>query len=157
MQHIVYFSPSGTTKATAQTIAIEFPDEYAVHDITVKGDAISIEPQNDMVLLAAPVYAGRIPPLAAERFSLVKGNGQKAIVVVVYGNRDYDDALLELCDIATKQGFKVVAAGAFIGEHCIFPKVATERPDADDILKIKEFATAAKEALATDSLLNTTV
>ena len=40
-----------------------------------------------------------------------------AVLVVVYGNRAYDDALLELSDIATGAGFVPLAAGAFVGEQ----------------------------------------
>lgn len=84
------------------------------------------------ILLIAPVYAGRIPEMAAKLFSQIDGHGMKAIVAVVYGNRDYDDALLELADIAIADGFEVIGAGAFIAQHCIFPKVANGRPDSSD-------------------------
>ena len=70
----------------------------------------------------------------------------KAIVAVIYGNRDYDDALLELADIAVEDGFEVVAAGAFIAQHCIFPKVANGRPDASDMAVATDFIKRAKES-----------
>lgn len=148
MLQTFYFSPSGTTKATVEILSDSLGMETTHHDVTVKSDRFNPNSADDILLIAAPVYAGRIPPLATERLSLVEGNGQKAVVIVVYGNRDYDDALIELCDLAEKQGFEVVAAGAFIGEHCIFPRVATARPDADDRSKIQEFAGMVKKAMA---------
>ena len=66
------------------------------------------------------------------------------------GNRDYDDALLELADIAAEDGFDVVAAGAFIAQHCIFPKVANGRPDASDMAAATDFIKGAKESAKLD-------
>ena len=97
------------------------------HDLTVHDiGRIDIEDADDIVVFVAPVYAGRVPALAAERFLTVNGHGQKAAAIAVYGNRDYDDALVEMCDIISARGFKLIAAGAFIAQHCIFPKVATD-------------------------------
>lgn len=62
------------------------------------------------------------------------------MAVVVYGNRDYEDALLELHDILSENGFVVVAAGAFVARHSIFPDVAAGRPDRDDLDRMAEFA-----------------
>lgn len=143
MLHSIYFSPSGTTAKIAGLIGARLCDNCASHDITVKPlPELVIEDADDIVLLAVPVYAGRVPRLASERLSAVRGRGQKAIAVAVYGNRDYEDALAELCDIAVACGFEVVGAGAFIAEHCIFPKVAAGRPDSGDEQKIAAFVSA---------------
>ena len=53
-------------------------------------------PQDALILLAAPVYGGRVAPTALERLARLRGQGQAAVAVVVYGNRDYEDALLEI-------------------------------------------------------------
>ena len=101
-----FFSPSGTTKKVAAFLSSEIDKEVKLYDITL---ADIKEPENflakDVFLFLTPVYGGRIPKLAKERIQNIKGNGQKAIAVVVYGNRDYDDALLELSDLVKKQGF----------------------------------------------------
>ena len=70
-----------------------------------------------MTILSAPVYAGRLPIEAVRRLRRIKAGEAPAVVVVVYGNRAYEDALLELQDLAGEQGFRPIAAGAFIGEH----------------------------------------
>ena len=147
MLHSIYFSPSGTTEKISGIIAGEFGGECAFHDITLDTLPEMVPGGDDLTLLAVPVYAGRVPALAAERLAGLKGNGSRAIVAVVYGNRDYDDALLELCDIAKGAGFDVVAAGAFIAEHCIFPKVAAHRPDAADAERIAGFVSQVRNAL----------
>lgn len=87
-----------------------------------------------------PVYAGRVPQISLERLSALKGNGQKAVAVVVYGNREYDDALLETKETLEANGFQVIAAAAFIAEHSIVRSIAAGRPDARDEARCRQFA-----------------
>ena len=149
-----FFSPSGTTKKVAEFLSSEIDNEVKLYDITLTDFPITENfPINDIFLFLTPVYGGRIPKLAKERILNIKGNGQKAIAVVVYGNRDYDDALLELSDLVKEQGFEIVAAAAFIAQHCIFPKVASNRPDEEDISKIKHFANQVKNSINADKTL----
>jgi ferredoxin len=56
-----------------------------------------------------------------------------AIPVVVYGNRHYDDALLELNELLNQRGFKTIGAGIFIGEHSYSKDLAAGRPDENDL------------------------
>lgn len=154
----VYFSPSGSTKKVVDFIVEELDIPSEPVDFTVSAmTPFEIKEPDRVMLFAAPVYAGRVPRLARERFSAVKGRGQKAIVLVVYGNRDFDDALLELCDLVTSLGFEVVAAAAFVAQHCIFPKVAAGRPDAEDKEKMSIFASKVREALSSGSALDTDI
>lgn len=147
MLHTFFFSPSDTTRRYAKAMTEAFGGDSQLIDLThgpceVECDLID----GDTALLISPVYAGRIPPMAADLFRQIGGHGMKAIVAVVHGNRDYDDALLELADIAVEDGFEVVAAGAFIAQHCIFPKVANGRPDASDMAVATNFIKRAKES-----------
>lgn len=86
----------------------------------------------DVLLFSMPVYGGFIPQSCAKMARNLKGSNTPAIIAAVYGNRHYDDALLQMKDILTEQGFHVIAAGAFIAEHSVFPSVATGRPDDKD-------------------------
>lgn len=151
MLHTFFFSPSNTTRKYAKAMTEAFGEQSQLLDLThgpcdIECDLVD----GDTVLLISPVYAGRIPEMAAELFSQINGRGMKAIVAVVYGNRDYDDALLELADIAVADGFEVIAAGAFIAQHCIFPKVANGRPDKSDIEKAVGFIREAKKSMKLD-------
>ena len=83
---------------------------------------------------------GRIPTQTLISLNQIKANKTPAIVVCVYGNRDYDDALLELKEVVESNGFTVISAGAFVAQHSIFPQVGQNRPDEKDLTKIKEFA-----------------
>lgn len=93
------------------------------------------------------MYGGRLPVNVAETFARLKGNNAMAIVMAVYGNRDYDDALLELTDILHENGFRIAGVGAFIGQHAIFPKVAVSRPDQSDEQSLMAFGKKCKEVV----------
>lgn len=147
MLHTFFFSPSDTTRKYAKAMTDAYGGESQLIDLTHGSCEIESELiDGDTVLLISPVYAGRIPAMAADLFRQIDGHGMRAIVAVVYGNRDYDDALLELADIAVNDGFDVIAAGAFIAQHCIFPKVANGRPDASDLAVAADFMERAKES-----------
>ena len=99
MIHSYYFSASGTTEDIVRSIAGNMGggDDAVVvhHNLTGMRAETAPEPdRDDVVLFAAPVYGGRLPAMAAERFRRIRGAGQKCVAVVVYGNRDYEDALL---------------------------------------------------------------
>lgn len=140
----LYFSATYTTKRVVEAVATAISNEIVAHDITnnTATDKIAI-PADELLVVGVPVYAGRVPAMAVERLRRFRGCNTPAVLVAVYGNRHYDDAVLELHDIMTACGFRTVAAGAFIARHSIFSKVATTRPDADDIAQIKEFAANA--------------
>ena len=147
MLHTFFFSPSDTTRKYAKAMTDAFGGESQLIDLTHGSCEIESELiDGDTVLLISPVYAGRIPALAADLFRQIDGHGMRAIVAVVYGNRDYDDALLELADIAVNEVFVFFSAGAFIAQHCIFPKVANGRPDASDMAVAADFMERAKES-----------
>ena len=132
--HLVWFSATATTKYIISTIAAQFAVESVVkHDITKSklNDDIHIS-SNDLLIVGMPVYAGRIPAIAVNALNKFKGNKTPAVIACVYGNRDYDDALLEIKDILQTNNFTVISAGAFIAQHSIFPAVGASRPDEKD-------------------------
>jgi ferredoxin len=97
---------------------------------------------DELTIIGAPVYGGRIPAEAVRRLRRLKANGTPAGLVVVYGNRAYEDALLELRDLVAGLGFRPVAAAAFIGEHSYSTEatpVAHGRPDTLDLARAQEF------------------
>ena len=99
-------------------------------DLTAPVTARHLAPGTPL-LVVMPVYGGRLPAIAVQRLREIRGNDSPAIAVVVYGNRAYDDALLELRDILTANGFKVVAAAAFIAGLIVYigqDKLATIVP-----------------------------
>ena len=147
---IAHFSPTGGTKKVADAIAAGFHTPLVEMDLT-KADAAVSMGENDALMAVLPVYAGRVPQISLKRLSALKGNVQKAVAVVVYGNREYDDALLETTDALEANGFQVIAAAAFIAEHSIVRSIAAGRPNAEDEALCRQFAAdvMAKENIAT--------
>lgn len=150
---LIYFSPTRTTQKILQGIAQALPlCEIEEIDLTQPQAAETSGPLTveTLTLLGAPVYAGRLPEEAVRRFRRITANGAPAVVVVVYGNRDYEDALRELKDLAVEQGFRPVAAGAFIGEHSYSTEtlpIAPGRPDQSDLERARAFGESVQEKM----------
>lgn len=145
----VYFSATYTTKRITEYIASALSDKSSFIDITNDNSLQPISLSDDELLIVGiPVYGGRVPAIATERIKRFKGNNTPAVALAIYGNRHYDDALIELYDILTECDFRIVSAGAFIARHSIFTKVASDRPNEQDFNEMDSFA---KETL---SLIN---
>lgn len=139
--HGVFFSATGTTRKIVDSLARQLRPDAARHDIAKRPFLSRMAlAADDLAVVGVPVYNGRVPPVALQSLAKFRGNGTRAIAVAVYGNRDYDDALVELADTLGANGFSVVAAAAFIGRHSIFPQVAEGRPDARDMEAVAAFA-----------------
>ena len=136
---IAHFSPTGGTRKVTNAIAAGFNTPLIEMDLT-QPDATATLGENDALMAVLPVYAGRVPQISLERLAALKGNGQKAVAVVVYGNREYDDALLETRNALEAGGFQVIAAAAFLAEHSIVRSIAAGRPDAQDEALCRQFA-----------------
>lgn len=142
--HLVYFSPTHTSAKTAFAIAEGMQAEVLLEsDITYDKPDETIEIHKDeLTIVAVPVYGGRVAETAIERLHAFRGHQAPVVPVVVYGNRDYEDALRELSDLLTEQGFVTVSAGAFVGEHSFSRKdmpIAAGRPDDADHLTASRF------------------
>ncbi|MDX2480500.1 MAG: 4Fe-4S binding protein [Desulfuromusa sp.] len=142
--HYVFFSPTGTTSTTLEAIGKGTSCETGTTtDLTTAApEDLPMFSDTDLVLVGMPVYGGRLPALAVERFKTISGSGTAVVPVVVYGNRHYDDSLVELYDLCIEQGFHPVAAGAFLAEHSFSTaalRLSAGRPDAEDLVKAVEF------------------
>ena len=96
--------------------------------------------EDDIVVFGVPVIAGRVPNVLLKFLDTLKGGGAMAVPVVLYGNRNFDDALIELRNILEEKGFNTVAGAAFIGEHSFSKILAAGRPDEDDMKKAEAFS-----------------
>lgn len=155
--HLVHFSPTQTTARVLQAIARGMAQSATELDIAHQIDLAREFAQQEVVVVGVPVYGGRVPALAVQRLAHLRGNGTPAVAVVVYGNRAYEDALLELQQLLTAQGFEVMAAAAFIGEHSFSTPelpIAEHRPDAADLAKAAAFGQAIAQRLAAGININ---
>jgi ferredoxin len=151
---LVYFSPTQTTKKVLESIVHGLQVERVEHlDLTPpssKAQGVA-ELRAELAIIGAPVYGGRIPLEAAHRLQRIKGHNTLAVIVAVYGNRAYEDALLEIKDIVASAGFVPVAGGAFIGEHSFSTDalpIAPGRPDAEDAERAAAFGKMIRDKLS---------
>ena len=150
---LIYFSPTGTTQKVLESVARGITDEVVEHiNLTLPNTAQKTIPSftDELVIIGAPVYGGRLPIDAINRFKQIKANTTLAVPIVVYGNREFEDALLELKNLAIDLGFIPVAGGAFIGEHSFATKdapIANGRPDSLDVQKAMEFGAKIKDKI----------
>ncbi len=167
----MYFSGTGTTAKVVTDIAYKMWQEMdkAEHKIGVSGatddsidyvkeENINFTPpkarekkyafdENDIVIFGTPVIAGRVPNVLLKFLDTIEGGGAMAVPVVAYGNRNFDDALIELRNILESRGFHTVAAAAFIGEHSFSTTLASGRPDGEDMKTAERFAALAAEKI----------
>lgn len=143
----VYFSGTGTTRRTVERIASGLAEKLALPVEKVDFSRPQVRQQElrfdaaDLVVFGTPVYAGRVPnvllPFLQEK---IVGGGALAVPVVLFGNRAYDDALMELRNILAADGLHPVAAAAFVGEHSFSRTLGQGRPNENDEALMDEFA-----------------
>lgn len=148
---LAYFSPTGTTRRILESLAAGSAVDNVAHlDLTLPESQARDFPllRDTLVVFGAPVYAGRVTAVAAQRLRRLQGEGTPAVLVVVYGNRLFEDALLELQHLAVERGFRPLAGGAFLGEHSYSTAelpLSPGRPDAADLQQAVDFGRQIRE------------
>lgn len=146
--HTICFSPTGGTKKVIDQVGKCWEEiveiDLSNNEIDFGGIDLSKE---DTVIIAVPSFGGRVPQIALSHIKKLKGNQTKAVLVVVYGNRAYDDTLIELYEAVEKQGFEIIAAVAAVAEHSIMREYAKGRPDDNDKIQLQSYGKIIKEAL----------
>lgn len=155
----ITFSPTGGTKKVANFLANELSLDITAIDLSnVNENFYKYSLTNeDIAIIAVPSYSGRVPSVTIERILKIQGNGAKAIIVCVYGNRAYEDTLVELQDVVQQTGFSVISAIAAIAEHSIAHRYATNRPDMNDYRILKEFAGKISDKLKKNDFSTPTI
>lgn len=135
----ILFSPTGGTKKAADLLTDSWSEVKKI-DLSVLTDFENVFCPEDIVLVAMPSFGGLAPDVAVERFSRMKGNGARCILLAVYGNRAYEDTLTHMEEGALKAGFQIIAAAAAAAEHSIMHQYAAGRPDTSDAAQLRGFA-----------------
>lgn len=160
----VYFSGTGTTERTVTRIARRMANalgtEYEAYDYTLpaaRQRELTIS-AGEAAVVGCPTYAGRVPNLLMPYLrDKIHGAGALAVPVVLFGNRNYDDALMELSQLLTGNGFTCIGGGAFVGEHSFSRTLGAGRPNAADMAEMDDFADAAAAKLAAGDIAPVTV
>lgn len=155
-----YFSPTGTTEKIVTHLAehlakpIEHPVLYFDFTLPPARQEAKRFLKSDLVVFGVPVYAGRVPNVLLKYLNTLEGNGAQAVPVVLFGNRNYDEALKELRNLLELRGFQTVAAGAFVGEHAFSYTLGKGRPDYADLSVASEFARRIFAVLRTGQVIS---
>jgi Fe-S-cluster-containing hydrogenase component 2 len=139
---LVYFSPTDSTKNILHRIANEmgfpFDREFNLTNYEYNNFEHTFE-ENDFILLGFPVYGGRVPKAAKNRFIGLKGNKSKIAIVLTYGDMHYDDSLIEINEIIKNNGFNIIGMGAFVSRHSVVENIGFNRPNEKDYECLKIF------------------
>lgn len=154
--HLVYFSPTGTTVKVMDAVAQGLkPGKLERHNLTHACEPQKLHFESGVALIGVPVYAGLVPAICLERLAGFSAQNIPTVLIALYGNRDFEDTLVELRDFVSPKGFTVIAAGAFIGEHSYstadYP-IAVDRPDEADLALAVEFGQRVAVKLASGDL-----
>ncbi|MDR2340451.1 MAG: 4Fe-4S binding protein [Deltaproteobacteria bacterium] len=146
---LIYFSPTGTTRAIAKSIAQGLAINPREFDLTLpgqRGRQVLLD-DAEFLLLAFPVYGGRLPVIARDFVASLPKGRRPVAAVVVYGNVGYGDALLELFDLCTGRDYEVKAAAAFVGEHSYSHVLGKNRPNHADKESARVFGVGIRQTL----------
>lgn len=145
----ITFSPTGGTLKVCNAVSNGFGCYVEATELCVKANQVATPTisSDDIVIIGMPVYAGRVPAIAVERLRRIESNNARCVIVAVYGNREYDDALVEMQDVAIECGYNVVAAVSAIAEHSVVREFAAGRPNEDDNAVLSSFTTQIMQKL----------
>lgn len=161
--YAVYFSGTGTTEKIVTNIAEMIADnltpgkDVTVFDFTSPGARKMTHhfESDELVVFGVPTYAGRVPNVLLPYIKeSIRAESGPAVGIVTYGNRDFDDSLIELEELLVWDGFKPVAAAAFACEHAFSDKLAAGRPDDQDMKVAARFAIDAAVKIKTSDVQN---
>lgn len=149
MIYEIEFSPTGGTDQVLEAVTAQWQEEKKRIDLSDPGKDFSklTFRADDLCFIAVPSYGGRGPAPAIERLGQMNGGGAAAVMICAFGNRAYEDTLLELSDVLTRQGFCCEAAVAAVAQHSIMPQFGSGRPDTKDRDELSAFAARIKEKL----------
>lgn len=149
----IIFSPTGGTEKVAKALTKDWPSVETI-DLSLPDEDFgkyAFQPE-DVALIAMPSFGGLAPQTAIERLGRIKGNSAKCVIAAVYGNRAYEDTLVQMEDAAEDSGFQVIAAVSAIAEHSIMHQYASGRPDPADCDQLAGFAAKIDEKVKNGGL-----
>ncbi|MBQ7535866.1 MAG: EFR1 family ferrodoxin [Stomatobaculum sp.] len=160
----VYWSATGNTEKIVKAMGKAAAEALRCPEVNLNftppaARAAEIEFRaEDLVIVGAPTYAGKLPNKILPDFQTkLKGNGARAVAVVTYGNRSFDNSLAELTSVLDANGFIVAGGAAFACRHAFSDLLAPGRPDAADLKAAEAFvlkaAARAEEMAETGEVL----
>ena len=154
----IIFSPTGGTEKAANAITQCWGQVETIDLSIANKDFSAITFNSDsLVLIAMPCFGGVAPQLALERLAMINGGSALCAIAVVYGNRAYDNTLVQMEDYAKGAGFKVIAAISAVAEHSIIRRFAAGRPCSDDCRQLSDFGSQILDKVNSKKLTEPTI
>ncbi len=139
---LLTFSPTGQSKACALAVANATKQEFVEFDVThfiQRRKPLALA--DTTLIVAYPVYGGRVPVLFAEYLAKsVTCTNCKAVAIATFGNRAFEDALVEMEDILFAKGVPLIGAASLGCQHSYTDKVGSKRPDIEDFQLLDRLA-----------------
>ena len=155
---IIYFSATGTTRKIVKAISQGLDCNTHFTDITLEKNRKTYHPSDsDLIVIATPIYGERIPRFIYDFLTHIQGGSRPLIALSVYGNIGFGISLKQFEDYAAKNHFRLIAAGAFIGQHTYASEevpVAYGRPDIVDLKQAAEFGRKIREKINTNDFIS---
>lgn len=159
----IYFSPTGGGEKIARAIqqALDNNDGDCLYSLNLTKRPLAheteqIDHDSIPVILTFPVYGGHMPQIVKERFEQLRSShNQPAVIVAVYGNRAFENALTDIEAFVRTRGFNPIAAAAFPCEHSYSSRqtpIAHGRPDSTDLADARLFGWLVREKLLCDDM-----
>lgn len=141
-----YFSPAGGTRRAVETLCSCWEGEKSFLELGVQRPEVHLG-KEDLLVLGLPVYADTIPDVPGLLDGL-NGEETPCVVMAAYGNCKYGDALAQTQKLMGERGFRCVAGIAVITPHVFAPVLGSERPDAEDMEVLRDFAAQVETKLS---------
>ena len=139
---LIYFSATDSTKnilhKISESMNMSIDEEFNLTNYEYR-DFEHTFGKNDVILLGSPVFGGRVPRPAKNRFIGIKGNGAKIVLILSYSDVHYSNSMNEIYEIVKNNGFEIIGMGIFILQHSVIKSIASDRPNENDLEKIKYF------------------
>lgn len=147
MVYSIFFSPTGGTAKVMKQLTAAWENCTIVDLADPKKDFSQLRfEKGDLCLIGVPSFEGRVPPVALNRLSVMKADGTPCVLVTVFGNRDFNDTLLELKNTVLPLRFVPFAAVSAVAQHSTLPIYAKGRPDETDQEELRVFSGKLKIA-----------
>lgn len=144
--YVVCFSPTGGTEKVMNLLTKHVKVDGRIN-LLQKEIATLIMKKEDICYIGIPSFGGRVPACVLTHMKKIRGDHTRLILLVTYGNRAYDDTLLELKEIMQERGFTVMAAVTAISEHSIMRQYGHGRPDENDQMELIQFGDQIKDKI----------
>ena len=146
--YLAVYSPTGHTLKALKALSKPFGEGEIIDLCAPKGKFVARTlKKDDLLFCAVPSYSGRMPAVAAKRLERITGDAAGAVLLVCYGNRAYEDTLLEMGDLLSEKGFRIIAGCAAVTEHSVCRKVSPGRPGKKDLAELEGFGEKIREKI----------